>query len=151
MSLFEPLPHAPAANVVGRTICPNAGAAVGTVASFSLGAGLVSNLAESNPIVTVGAITAGAAVGFVAVVLANNFLNNNIKEGNGFARGLISASILLTNYIALIGIGASPANGWLKGGAGVAIFAATVTSLLPLFGKNLRDENLALYGDDRTR
>jgi hypothetical protein len=151
MSLFEPLPHVPAANVVAKTICLDAGAAVGTVTSLALGLGAGSDLAGSNLIATVGAMTAGAAVGFVAVVLANNFLNNNIKEGNGFARGLISASILLTNYIALIGIGASPANGLLKGGAGVAIFAATVTSLLPLFGKNLRDENLALYGDDRTR
>jgi hypothetical protein len=151
MSLFKPLPHVPATKVVGTTVCPDAGAAVGTVASFALGAGVVSNLAESNPIVTVGAITAGAVVGFGAVVLANKFLNNNIEEGNGFARGLISTSILLTNYIALIGIGAIPTTGWLKGGAWVAIVAQTGCAFLPLFFKDQQAENGALYGNSRNR
>ena len=152
MSLFEPLPYAPAANVVAKTICLDAGAAVGTVTSLALGVGAaVSNLAESNPIVTFGAMTAGAAVGFGAVVLANNFLNNNIKEGNGFARGLISASIMITNYVALIGIGDSPTNVWLKVGAGVAIVAQTGCTFLPHLFKNLSAENLDLYGDNRTR
>ena len=146
MSLFKPLPHVPATKVVGKTVCLDAGAAVGTVASFALGAGVVSNLAESNSIVTVGAIAVGAAVGFSTVVLANKFLNNNIEQENSFARGLISTSIMLTNYVALIGIGASPTTEWLKGGAWVAIMAQTGCSLLPLFFKNQQDEHTVLYG-----